>query len=90
MLKKLQLTCLLSILFFGGIDEGLYAQTSADSTAVKTRSQEGIAVEGLIKDAKTGKGISGISIAVENFSAAITLSLIHISQGIVCLLYTSR
>ncbi|MGO4912110.1 SusC/RagA family TonB-linked outer membrane protein [Leeuwenhoekiella sp. W20_SRS_FM14] len=72
MLKKLQLTCLLSILFFGGIDEGLYAQTSADSTAVKTRSQEGIAVEGLIKDAKTGKGISGISIAVENFSAAIT------------------
>lgn len=72
MLKKLQLTCLLSILFFGGIDVGLYAQISPDSTSVKIQSQDGINVRGLIKDAKTGKGISGISIAIENFSAAIT------------------
>ena len=70
MLKKLQLTCFLSLLFCVALHAGLYAQDSADSTAVQNK--ESMEVKGFVKDAKTGKGISGINIAVENFSAAIT------------------
>ena len=50
----------------------LNAQTASDSTKVKTQSKEGIEIVGLIKNAKTGKGISGINIAIKDFSAAIT------------------
>lgn len=52
------------------LQEGLYAQEDVDSTAVQVK--EGIEVKGFVKDATTGKGISGINIAVTNFSAAIT------------------
>ena len=72
MLKILQLTSLLCILLFGGIDRNLYAQNSSDSLLVDSQPKIGVEVSGLIKNAKTGKGISGINIAVENFSAAIT------------------
>lgn len=50
----------------------LNAQTASDSTKVKTQSKEGIEIVGLIKNAKTGKGISGINIAIKDYSAAIT------------------
>ena len=72
MLKILQLTGLLSILLFGGIDKNLYAQTGNDSTAVKSQIKTGVQVTGQIINAKTGKGISGINIAIKDFSAAIT------------------
>lgn len=72
MLKILQLTSLLCILLFGRIDRNLYAQNSSDSLLVDSQPKIGVEVSGLIKNAKTGKGISGINIAVENFSAAIT------------------
>lgn len=70
--KLLQLTSLLCILLFGGFGMNLNAQTASDSTKVKTQSKEGIEIVGLIKNAKTGKGISGINIAIKDFSAAIT------------------
>ncbi|PHS01337.1 MAG: SusC/RagA family TonB-linked outer membrane protein [Leeuwenhoekiella sp.] len=70
MLKKLQLTCFLSLLFCVALHRGLYAQETVDSTAVQNK--EGIEVKGYIKDATTGKGISGINLTVENFSAAIS------------------
>jgi TonB-linked SusC/RagA family outer membrane protein len=72
MLKILQLTGLLSILLFGGIDNNLHAQTAKDSLAVKSQTKTGIQVTGQIINAKTGKGISGINIAVKDFSASIT------------------
>ncbi|WP_379925732.1 SusC/RagA family TonB-linked outer membrane protein [Mariniflexile jejuense] len=72
MLKILQLTGLLCILLFGGIKMNLNAQTASDSTKVKTQIKDGIEIVGLIKNAKTGKGISGINIAIKDFSAAIT------------------
>ncbi|MFG6685848.1 SusC/RagA family TonB-linked outer membrane protein, partial [Mariniflexile sp. HNIBRBA6329] len=72
MFKILQLTSLLCILFFGGIDTGLYAQSLSKSTDVASQTKDGIQVKGIIKSAKTGKGISGINIAVKDFSAAIS------------------
>ena len=50
----------------------LNAQTASDSTKVKTQIKGGIEIVGLIKNAKTSKGISGINIAIKDFSAAIT------------------
>lgn len=73
MLKILKLTSLLCILFLGGIDSNLYAQNISDSTSVDSKIKDkGIQVIGLVKNAKTGKTISGINIAVKGFSAAIT------------------
>ncbi|MDF2192894.1 SusC/RagA family TonB-linked outer membrane protein [Paraflavitalea sp. CAU 1676] len=56
----------------------LAAQTDAekDSTAavvvVKAVEKKGVPVSGVVKDAATGKGLAGIRIEVEGFSAAIT------------------
>lgn len=72
MLKILQLTSLLCILLFGGIDRGLYAQSLSKSTSVDSQTKEGIQIEGIVKNAVTGKGISGINITVKDFSAAIS------------------
>lgn len=72
MLKKLQLTNLLYILLFGGVGMNLHAQTASDSISVTTQIKEGIQIVGFIKNAKTDKGISGINIAIKDFSAAIT------------------
>ena len=72
MLKILQLTCLLSIMIFGGMVMQLHAQDTVDSTAVKTPQETKIPVSGIIKNGSTGEGISGINIAVTNFSAAIS------------------
>ncbi|MFL1011702.1 SusC/RagA family TonB-linked outer membrane protein [Flavisericum labens] len=70
--KILQLTSLLCILLFGGIDSNLYAQNPTDSTVVDTKTKKGIKITGSIKNALTGDGISGINIAVADFSAAIS------------------
>lgn len=72
MLKILQLNSLLCILLFGGIEMNLYAQTASDSISKNNQLKGGIEIAGLIKNAKTGKGISGINIAIKDFSAAIT------------------
>ncbi|KJD31627.1 membrane protein [Tamlana nanhaiensis] len=72
MLKILKLTSLLCILLFGGIGMNLHAQNSSDSNQETASEKEGIKIEGLIKNANTGEGISGINIAVEDFSAAIS------------------
>jgi len=72
MLKILQLTCILSVLLCSGVTQGLYAQDTNDSTPVDSTSQKGIEVTGIIKNAATNTGISGINIAVKNFSAAIS------------------
>ncbi len=72
MLKILQLTCILCLFLYGGVTQGLYAQSTADTTDVASESSKGIAVTGIIKNAANGKGISGINIAVPNFSAAIS------------------
>lgn len=50
----------------------LYAQSVTDSTSVYLQAKKGIQIKGLIKNAITGKGVSGINIAVEDFSAAIS------------------
>ncbi|WP_066220254.1 SusC/RagA family TonB-linked outer membrane protein [Formosa haliotis] len=72
MLKIFKLTGLLCILIFGGALGNLYAQSELDSVTVNTQTNKGIEINGLIKNAKTGKEISGISIAVKGFSAAIS------------------
>ncbi len=77
MLKKLQMTCLISIFFAGGLNVRLYAQDSQDSTATKTTTpapiiKKGILVHGVVKNAKTKLGLSGINVSVDGFSAAIT------------------
>lgn len=77
MLKNLQLTCLISILFAGSFAEQLHAQIAQDSTVTvtttpKPKKVEGILVKGVVKDAKTKLGLSGINVAVSGFSAAIT------------------
>lgn len=71
MLKIFKLTGLLCILLFGGTSVNLYAQDS-DSKAVSAQTSKGIEIKGLIKNAKTGKGIPGINVAVKDFSAAIS------------------
>jgi TonB-linked SusC/RagA family outer membrane protein len=62
--------------FAGELYVPLYAQQSHDSTAVAItttkKTTKGILVKGVIKSAKTKGALSGINIAVENFSAAIT------------------
>ncbi|MBD0824475.1 SusC/RagA family TonB-linked outer membrane protein [Aestuariibaculum marinum] len=71
MLKIFKLTGLLCILLFGGAIGNLYAQDSG-SNAESTQTNKGIEIKGLIKNAKTGEGISGINVAVKDFSAAIS------------------
>lgn len=76
MLKIIKLTCLVSMFFAGELYVPLYAQQSQDSTAAAITTTKkitkGILVKGVIKSAKTKGALSGINIAVENFSAAIT------------------
>lgn len=72
MLKILQLTGLLFIFLFGLMDMNLVAQNTTDSKTETIQKKEGIEISGLIKNSKTGKGISGINIAIKDFSAAIT------------------
>lgn len=75
MLKFLQLSCLISTFFAGGLNVHLYAQTAQDSTETTIATPKkviGVFVQGVVKDAKTGKGLSGINVAVKDFSAAIT------------------
>ncbi|WP_281225992.1 SusC/RagA family TonB-linked outer membrane protein [Flavobacterium aquiphilum] len=76
MLKIIKLTCLVSILFAGGFNLELYAQTAKDSTATVApqpqKDIKGIVVKGVVKSARTNAAISGINISVEGFSASIT------------------
>lgn len=74
MLKIIKLICLVSLLFTGDFFAPLYAQEVNDSTATKKSIQKvaGILVKGVIKNATTKAVVSGINIAVENFSASIT------------------
>lgn len=72
MLKILQITTLLGILLFGGIDKNLCAQNANDSTTVNSKTNKGIQIKGLIKNAVTGVGISGINITIKDFSASIS------------------
>ncbi len=77
MRKFLQLTCLISMFFVGTLRDNLYAQTDQNantaSGSVETQQQQqGTLVKGVIKDAETGLGISGINIASGNFATAIT------------------
>lgn len=54
----------------------LHAQTVQDSTVTATpltpKKIEGILVKGVVKNAKTKEGLSGINVVVKGFSAAIT------------------
>ncbi|TDD95740.1 SusC/RagA family TonB-linked outer membrane protein [Flavobacterium cellulosilyticum] len=74
MLKIIQLTCLISTFFAGNLNAKLYAQTSQDSTAtvVKFNKAKGVTVQGVIKNAKTKEGLSGINVVVKGYSATIT------------------
>ncbi|WP_163408532.1 SusC/RagA family TonB-linked outer membrane protein [Flavobacterium ajazii] len=76
MLKNLQLTCALSIFLAGSLSTSLYAQNVQDSTATTVTAtpkiKKGIVVKGIVKDAKTKAGLSGINVVVKDFSAAIT------------------
>ena len=76
MLKIIKLSCLVSLFFAGGLDVSLYAQETQDSTATAITNQnktiKGILVKGIVKSAKTKAALSGINVAVENFSAVIT------------------
>lgn len=73
MLKIIKLTCLVSMFFAGGLEAQLYAQTAKDSTAIVPQKKvQGILVQGVVKSAKTNTALSGINIAVEGFSAAIS------------------
>ena len=76
MLKNLQLTCAISIFFAGSLSVSLYAQNAQDSTAATvtepSKIKKGILVRGIVKDAKTKGGLSGINVVVKDFSAAIT------------------
>ncbi|MFV5690449.1 SusC/RagA family TonB-linked outer membrane protein [Flavobacterium sp. LT1R49] len=76
MLKIIKLTCLVSMFFAGELYVPLYAQEAQDSTttAITTTNKKvkGILVKGVVKNAKTKVALSGINIAVEGFSAAIT------------------
>lgn len=73
MLKIIKLTCLVSLFFAGSLETQLYAQAVQDSTATAPQKKaQGILVQGVVKNAKTKAPLSGINIAVEGFSAAIT------------------
>jgi TonB-linked SusC/RagA family outer membrane protein len=73
MLKIIRLTCLVSLFIATSFDAQIYAQAAEDSTATPTQKKiQGILVQGVVKNAKTKAPLSGINIAVEGFSAAIT------------------
>lgn len=76
MLKKVKLTCLMSLFFAGGLNVPLFAQTAQDTTVtavpIATKIKKGISVKGVVKSAKTNTGLSGMNISVKGFSAAIT------------------
>jgi len=76
MLKNLQVTCLISIFFAGSLSVKVYAQTEQDSTStavtITPKVKKGILVKGIVKDAKTKAGLSGINVVVKGYSAAIT------------------
>lgn len=73
MLKNLQLTCAITIFFAGSLSVSLYAQTDQDSIATTVTAapkiKNGIIVKGIVKDAKTKGGLSGINVVVKDFSA---------------------
>ncbi|UAB82644.1 SusC/RagA family TonB-linked outer membrane protein [Zunongwangia sp. SCSIO 43204] len=75
MQKFLQLTCFISMFFVGTLRENLYAQITENiSNTEDTLSspEKGILVKGIVRDAKTGIGISGINLASATFATAIT------------------
>jgi TonB-dependent SusC/RagA subfamily outer membrane receptor len=75
MFKNLQLTCFISIFFAGSLSVQLHAQTAQDSTVTviaTPKKIEGFLVKGVVKNAKTKAGLSGINVVVKGFSAAIT------------------
>lgn len=76
MLKIIKLTCLVSLFFAGELYVPLYAQEAKDSTVTVitpiNKKEKRILVKGVVKNAKTKVALSGINIAVEGFSAAIT------------------
>lgn len=75
MFKNLKLTCLISLFFAGNLSVQLHAQIVQDSTVAATTTpkiKKGILVKGVVKNAKTKSGLSGINVVVKGFSAAIT------------------
>lgn len=76
MLKIIKLTCVVSLFFAGGLYVPLYAQEVKDSTVTVitplNKKVKGILVKGVVKNARTKLALSGINVAVEGFSAAIT------------------
>ncbi|MBP6460240.1 MAG: SusC/RagA family TonB-linked outer membrane protein [Crocinitomicaceae bacterium] len=76
MLKIIKLTCLVSLFFAGGLYVPLHAQEVKDSTVTVitpiNKKVKGILVKGVVKNARTKLALSGINVAVEGFSAAIT------------------
>ena len=76
MLKIIKLTCLVSVFFAGELYTPLFAQESQNETTtaktiIKSKTKE-IIVKGVVKSAKTKAALSGINVAVDGFSAAIT------------------
>ncbi len=71
MQRIIPLTFLIGILVASGFPAKVHAQDS-DSTKVATEEVQGIKVAGIVRNAKTSEGISGINIAVTGYSAAIT------------------
>ncbi|WP_233622058.1 SusC/RagA family TonB-linked outer membrane protein [Flavobacterium agrisoli] len=72
-----------SLFFAGGLATQLHAQTVNDSieaaatgdkkeAKAQVHKLKGILVQGIVKDAKTNEGISGINVSVKGYSAAIT------------------
>ncbi|SHG46915.1 TonB-linked outer membrane protein, SusC/RagA family [Flavobacterium fluvii] len=79
MLNNLKISCVVSLFFAGSLSMQLFAQAVQDSTvtvkAIPTstsKNAKGIKVKGVVKSAKNKVGLSGINVAVEGFSAAIT------------------
>lgn len=79
MLNNLKISCVVSLFFAGSLSMQLCAQTVQDSTMVvkvnptaTANNAKGIKVKGVVKSAKTKVGLSGINVAVDGFSAAIT------------------
>ncbi len=70
---------MVSLFIAGSLSMQLCAQTAQDSTEVvkviptaSPNNAKGIKVKGVVKSAKTKLGLSGINVAVDGFSAAIT------------------
>ncbi|WP_026712732.1 SusC/RagA family TonB-linked outer membrane protein [Flavobacterium daejeonense] len=76
MLKNIKISCLASLFFAGGLYVPMYAQeTQKPKTTANTtinNKTKGILVKGVVKSAATNKALSGINVAVEGFSSAIT------------------